>query len=210
MDPSTGGVFCESRTSSTAETPKKLQTVESYVGTSSRLAQSTESTESMDDTFVIEKMAEDELEIYKLQLCSMPNYFPELFSSERDPNNEALIAFYFEYMTALVSEFDNTLDDSLLFNGLEDGLNKALKFILELTHCLYVLHDYLRLVHSDISLRNILYCEKYEIWKLNDFGQTMRSKLLEPLVQRTSLLQSQLKAQFLRSNQTFTHWAKYS
>ena len=173
LDPSSGGVFYASRKSALDETPNRTRTHETSRITFSN---SIKSSQISGNIYSLVKSSENELKIYREYLQLIPSVFPQLYFTEPDPEHADATIFHFEDMEPLIYPYSGNVNELLEFSGLEDGLRGALWMILDLSHCLYNLHYICGLVHSDISPQNIMFSEKYNVWKLIDFDQTMKIK----------------------------------
>jgi len=119
--------------------------------------------------FEIIKTSFSEFEIL-LQLIKFPEIFPILFHFERDGQGGAL-RYVFEKLRGLTENSEIT---SLLhcYTAIE-SLHNCLLFSINCLYSLYLLHEDIGIVHSDLSISNIMYSGKSGRWKLIDFNQSM-------------------------------------
>lgn len=120
-------------------------------------------------TFRIRKSSPQEFTIYK-RLALYPIYFPKLYSSKSSKHGGFI--YKFERMQPLIQPHKTRLNLPVLKNY-ADKFMQALTFSIHCIHGLYLLHEVLGIVHSDISPRNIMFSNLHKVWKINDFDHSM-------------------------------------
>jgi hypothetical protein len=156
-----------SRASSTDQSPLNEKVHDS---SSSRDLQNKRKKKRSLKTYEIEiyKKSSPEFSIYQDHLCKYENYFPKVYHMEKVRKDLNLYRYIFERMFSL-----NSCRDVLTHPEFGLRLLDAADFALTILNCLHILHSKLKLVHSDISPANIMYCNYSEIWKLNDYDQCL-------------------------------------
>lgn len=158
------GVLVESRESSAAETPKKRMTI---VASSQRGNSSPTRSGLKSRTALIEKRSLKELEIL-LKLAKFPNNFPVVYNFSIKSDGDQRISYELEYMEEIAASSRIFVHDSSL--GL---FYSALTFALECLYGIFLLHEAVGVIHSDISLNNIMFSHVHETWKMIDFDHSL-------------------------------------
>lgn len=124
---------------------------------------------------VIKRFAGWEAILYA-KMGAQYSIFPHLFDLKKCPNNPENLIFTFERMAPLIDiEGGVVCSPSKIIRShtpeilLIDGVTLALHIL----SGLFILHEHLGFVHSDISPTNIMFSHILGIWKINDFDQSM-------------------------------------
>lgn len=157
-------VLVESRGSSAAKTPKKRMTI---VASSQRGNSSPTRSGFNSRTVLIEKNSLKELEIL-LKLAKFPNNFPVVYDFSIKSDCDQIISYEFEYMEEIAVSSRIFVQESSL--GL---FYSALTFALDCLYGTFILHEAVGVIHSDISLNNIMFSYVHETWKLIDFDHSL-------------------------------------
>ena len=119
----------------------------------------------------ITKRSFKELEILR-KLALFSDFFAVMFSAEIK-EEEGEIDYEFEKLIHIINPFSRNIVDELYAPHPFDSLVYCIKFGVQTLMGLHILHDHLRIVHSDISVMNIMYSYKDDCWKIIDFDQSM-------------------------------------
>lgn len=152
-------IFVRSRPSSLKETPLKNKF-------------DFKITESVSPTKKVsrKKKSKSELEIY-WKLSIHHQIFPKVYNAVLVDDSH--VDFEFEEMIPLVDFNDGIINEIVYSDNFFESLIKSTIFSVHCLYGLYILHESVEIIHSDISPSNILYSPLDEIWKLNDFDQSM-------------------------------------
>ena len=153
-------IFVKSRPSSLKETPESQK-----FDFSAKELQS-----SPLKRFTSRKKSLNELQIY-WKLSTHDRIFPKLYNAELV--NEFEVNFEFENMIPLVDTDAGFVCDLVFENRFFGSLVKCTTFAIHCLYSLYVLHESVGVIHSDISPFNIMHSALDNIWKLNDFEQSL-------------------------------------
>lgn len=168
------GIFVESRYSSKSETPQKRQirSASASEHVNSPLSKKSTKHENL-DLFVMQKPFSKELEII-LKLCMFPDCFPVLFDFEIiSSDEEVLVQYEFEELKMIFDIESNSISPLILRDSPKNTLFGCLNFTIECLYGLYLLHEFFGLVHSDISINNIMFSDLTCTWKIIDFDQCL-------------------------------------
>lgn len=119
--------------------------------------------------FDITKDSFKELEILR-KLALFPDFFATLYSATVVDKR---IDYEFERMFPLVNLRNSSFSREIHFPHPLDSMFACIKFSVQCLAGLHLLHDYMNLVHSDISVNNIMFSLKSKSWKIIDFDQSM-------------------------------------
>ena len=165
------GVFVGSRESSVSITPQKDKLAEGFAQKSlmsplSKKGKTVHKDENVESIFLT-KNSFKELEIH-LKLAMFPNNFPVVYDFNIESYEEQVICYEFEKMEKIAESARIFIHDSSL-----DLFYAALNFVLDCLYGLYILHEVVGVIHSDISPNNIMFSHLHNIWKFNDFDQSL-------------------------------------
>lgn len=112
-----------------------------------------------------------ELLVYRESTIFLPGFVPRVFEiKERAATGE--IEYKMERLEPFAS-VTGVLNSFFAVGGAKDALFSCSKFMLDCLFQLYLVHEHLNLVHSDVSPSNIMYSKVDKIWKLIDYNQAM-------------------------------------
>ena len=160
--PGTYGAFSKSRPSSNKDTPSKQRAAPATAninilkGRGNIFSQTKDSTEEL---HVIQK------------LFRYPGSFARVFKMHFRETGS--ICYEFENLSPLLNPYNSGLSRILHRPTPFESLISCLRFAIDCLNGISILHDDLKIVHSDISVNNIMYSSIDESWKLIDFDQCM-------------------------------------
>ena len=157
--------FVQSRSGSTSQTPYSQKVKQSHAG-----ADPSSPTDRVKKT----KKSQSELKIL-LKLSKFPHLFPQLFEYqvEKLEDSSEMFTYSFEELEPIASEHGAISERLDLVEDHEGIILNCLLFGIQTLYGLHVLHESVKVVHSDISPRNIMFSTQYNTWKLNDFDHSM-------------------------------------
>jgi hypothetical protein len=165
------GVFVESRESSVSIIPHRNKFSESFgqKSLSSPLSKKGVGGHKSKNfkSILKTKNSLKELKIY-LKLAIFPNHFPVVYDFIIESYERQEICYEFEKMEMITESARMFVHDNSL-----DLFYAALKFALDCLYGLYILHEVVGVIHSDISPNNIMYSHLHDTWKLNDFNHSL-------------------------------------
>lgn len=147
------GNFVESRSGSTQQTPSQHKTKQAFAGG------------KMSKTSMLELK-------YLLELSKFPQIFPRMYKFQIE--DDGSITYEFEKLEVLRDEYGYISD---LIDNEENNLEvlrNCIFFGIQTLYGLYVLHESLNIVHSDISPNNVMFSSLDHTWKLNDYDQSLK------------------------------------
>lgn len=159
------GLLGPSRKSSNVDTPKK-----SKISTEYRLSTQVIKKDITSST----KDSLNELQIL-LKLSSASDLFPIVYDFEivcASPEEE-IVRFEVETMKPLYDPYNERLSPKVRYNHPVDTFYGSLLLSIQTLCSLNRLHESFGIVHSDISVNNIMYSTLSGTWKLIDFGQSL-------------------------------------
>ena len=164
--------FSSARGSSTGESPQKGK-IKPAIESSTN--QPTESTSSSPLTKKQRKSSSFEANVYTFCSAYYGSVFPRLYQVDQVNTTEGPA---FDYTFELLTPFyrkngDFSLPDLFDFDDSAKFISEVFRFS---SHCLYglhILHERLKIVHSDVKISNIMYSKLDSAWKLIDFDHSM-------------------------------------
>lgn len=196
------GFLDSARESSTKETPLSKQISHSHA--TKRKFYDKVSKSNSKSKFNTRKKSLNELEILR-KLSVFPQFFVKMYSAEVDGN---VISYEFEKLLPLVHYCNSRLSPIIQCPHPLDSMFACIKFSVDCLMGLHLLHDHMRLVHSDISINNIMYDIEGDCWKIIDFDQTMEIDESLSNSRKAGTRLNQKKLEFFQSNPTFIHLEK--
>ena len=164
------GTFEESRSGSTKDTPAQV-----FAGQRPKSPTVNRSLNRSLNRCMVTKTSRPEL-IILLELSKFPHVFPQLFDYciKTAEDSSEIFIYEFESLEALrdkygcISERLDLEDDHL---GI---IMRCLSFGIQTLYGLDILHEDVKIVHSDISPSNVMFSAEHDTWKLIDFDQSMK------------------------------------
>ena len=121
----------------------------------------------------ITKTSISELEILR-KLTMFPETFARMYSSEITFGNKdsVEIRYQFEWMFPFFDRAGRCLCHIFPLIVPEETLEQCIKFSVDCLYGLYLLHELFGIIHSDISINNLMFSIESDCWKLIDFNQS--------------------------------------
>jgi serine/threonine protein kinase len=106
------------------------------------------------------------------KLTLFHNYFAKIYSITVN-QEDFQIKYVVEKMIPLVNKYNSKLSKYLCSARPWESLFLCFRFGINCLMSLHLLHEQVRIVHSDISARNIMFSFQDGCWKLIDFNQSL-------------------------------------
>lgn len=132
------------------------------------------SNNGINNTKTIIKKSLKELRIYRKLSSMFPTVFPRLLDANVQENKEGVLIYYtFEELKPILDTKDYSISSELIYmKTFSSSFIEAIKFCSQCFYGLYLLHQVVGIIHSDLSIKNIMYSPLDMTWKILDFDQS--------------------------------------
>lgn len=177
------GLIGAARIGTVSETPGSDRVSEGVATIESETSDSPKSTFSTNknkkgkrSVFVVSRKFSKEDEILR-KLAIFPDSFPNIFNSAVDENLPGFIKYELEYLKPLIYKYQ-VISEIINAPFLIDSLFACISFGVQTLYSLYLLHDILGIIHTNIKPENIMFSDLSGSWKFINFSRCVEVQSL--------------------------------